>query len=77
MCSGAAYPLFSTQPYVGVRLARRPSATMIRSRVTLASTLAAATDEHFRSALIMVVTGGVCDAVLVREREQADVLGRR
>ena len=32
---------------------------MIRSRSTLASTLAAATDEHFRSALIIVVTGGV------------------
>ena len=47
---------------------------MMRSRVTLASTEAAATDEHLRSALIIVVTGGV-DGVLVGEREQPDVLG--
>ena len=49
---------------------------MMRSRVTLASTLAAATDEHLRSALIIVVTGGVATPVLVGEGEQADVLRR-
>ena len=32
---------------------------MMRVALTLASTLAAATDEHFRSALTIVVTGGV------------------
>src|SRR5215207_8395071 len=55
-CSGAAYPLLSCQLYAVWSPAR---ATIIMSRSTFASTLAAATDEHFMSALIIVVTGGV------------------
>src|SRR5690606_14440169 len=55
MCSGAEYPLLSSQPYSGCSADR---ATIMASRVVLARMLAAATAAHRRSALIMVVTGG-------------------
>ena len=49
--------MLTSQPYAGCSDA---SATMIASRVVLASTLAAATDEQVMSALIRTVTGGGC-----------------
>ena len=52
---------------------------MIPSRSTLASTLAAATDEHFRSALIIVCTRGLDGQLHVRRRAAGaatDELGR-
>ena len=58
--------------------ARAASSTMIASRVVLARTLAAATDEHVMSALIRTVTGGGSShgvevahrAVLVEQRRR-------